>query len=105
MRIELRRDPELAPLINVNIIYFSAVRTDTLVRAMGGEDGPNQHVLNLAADPLDAAYATINAGIQRVPVTHFPSNIAILPKLYAIWPWCARRLVSSVVVKHTNVKI
>jgi NAD(P)-dependent dehydrogenase (short-subunit alcohol dehydrogenase family) len=102
MRIELRRDADLAPLIAVSIVYFSAVRTATLVSAMGGEGGPNQHVLKLAATPLDAARATIDACISGRPVTHFPSNIAILPKLYSIWPWLARRLVSAVTVKHPS---
>lgn len=100
MRIELRRDAKLGPLIAVNIVYFSAVRTATLVTAMGGENGPNQHVLKIAASPLDAAKATIEACISGRPVTHFPSNIAIVPKIYSIWPWLARQLVSAVKVKH-----
>jgi short-subunit dehydrogenase len=100
LRIELRRDAELAALVSVSVVYFSAVRTATLVRAMGGEGGPNRHVLALAADPVDAAYATVDACVQRRPVTHFPSNIAVVPKIYAIWPWLARKIVSSVVVKH-----
>jgi short-subunit dehydrogenase len=100
MRIELRRNEKLNPLIAVNIVYFSAVRTATLVSAMGGENGPNQHVLKIAASPLDAAKATIEACISGRAVSHFPSNIAILPKIYAIWPWLARRLVSAVKVEH-----
>jgi len=100
LRIELRRDAALAKLVSVGIVYFSAVRTATLVKAMGGADGPNQRVLALAAPPLDAAYAVIDACVSRRPVTHFPANIGVIPRLYAIWPWAARQLVSSVVVKH-----
>jgi hypothetical protein len=84
----------------VGIVYFSAVRTATLVRAMGGTDGPNQRVLALAAAPQDAAFAVVEACVSRRPVTHFPASIALLPWLYAVWPWLARRLVNTVTVKH-----
>ena len=100
LRIELRRDAALSQLVAVSIVYFSAVRTATLVKAMGGEGGPNAHVLAIAAAPLDAARAAIGAATSGRAVTHFPASIGILPRLYALWPWLARRLVSSVVVKH-----
>jgi NAD(P)-dependent dehydrogenase (short-subunit alcohol dehydrogenase family) len=100
LRIELRRDAALARLVSVGIVYFSAVRTATLVRAMGGTDGPNQRVLALAAAPQDAAFAVVEACVSRRPVTHFPASIALLPWLYAVWPWLARRLVNTVTVKH-----
>lgn len=99
MRIELRRE-ERSRLVAVSIVYFSAVRTATLVKAMGGEGGPNAHVLAIAAAPLDAARAAIGAATSERAVTHFPASIGILPRLYALWPWLARRLVSAVVVKH-----
>ena len=100
LRIELRRDATLAKLVSVGIVYFSAVKTATLIRAMGGAHGPNQKVLALAAEPVDAAYAVVEACVARRPVTHFPASIGVLPRLYALWPWAARQLVNSVVVKH-----
>jgi len=103
LRIELRRDAARARLVQVNLMYFSAVRTATLVRALGGEGGPNQRVLALAADPVDAAFATVEACRLRRPVSYYPENVGILPKIYAIWPWLARRIVSSVVVKAVVV--
>ena len=103
LRIELRRDAARARLMSVHIMSFSAVRTATLVRALGGEGGPNKHVLALAADPVDAAFATIEACRLRRPVSYFPANVAILPLIYAVWPWLARRIVSSVVVKTVAV--
>ena len=99
LRIELRRDAAKARLLGVHIVNFSAVRTATLVRALGGEGGPNQRVLALAADPVDAAFATIEACRLRRPVSYFPASVGILPVIYAVWPWLARRIVSSVVVK------
>ena len=103
LRIELRRDAARARLLSVHIMNFSAVRTATLVRALGGEGGPNKHVLALAADPVDAAFATIEACRLRRPVSYFPASVGILPTIYAIWPWLARRIVSSVVVKAVAV--
>jgi len=104
LRIELRRDAARARLLGVFLMNFSVVRTATLVRALGGEGGPNQHVLAIAADPVDAAFATVEACRLRRPVSFYPANVGILPKIYAIWPWLARRIVSSVVVKANAVK-
>ena len=102
LRLELRHDTELRNLIGVSLVYFSAVKTDTLVRALGGPSGPNPRALSLAAEPLDAAWATVRAGARGARDTFFPSSIGFMPRLYALWPWLVRRIVQSVVVKQVK---
>jgi short-subunit dehydrogenase len=99
LRIELRRDAALAGRVAACLVVFSAVKTATLVAALGGEGGPNKKVLALAARPVDAAFATVEAAVARAPVTHFPRSVGVLPRLYALWPWLARKLIDSVTVK------
>ena len=99
LRIELRRDAALAGRVAACLVVFSAVKTATLVAALGGEGGPNKKVLALAARPVDAAFATVEAALARAPVTHFPRSVGVLPRLYALWPWLARKLIDSVTVK------
>lgn len=47
LQIEKDKDPELKKLLSISIVYFSAVKTQTLIKAMGGLNGPNKHVLDL----------------------------------------------------------
>jgi len=97
LRLELRGDPR-GKHLSVSIMYFSAVKTQTLLDALGGEGGPNKGVLALAAEPRDAAWATIDAMLKRTPNAYFPGNVGVLPRIYSCWPWLARRIVSSVPV-------
>lgn len=97
MRLELRGHPH-GNLLSVSLMYFSAVKTQTLLNALGGEGGPNKGVLALAAEPRDAAWATIDAMLKRTPNAYFPANVGVLPRIYSCWPWLARRIVSSVPV-------
>ena len=99
LRIELRRDAAWAGRVAACLVVFSAVKTATLVTALGGEGGPNKKVLQMAAHPVDAAFATVEAAVARAPVTHFPRSVGVLPRLYAVWPWLARKLINSVTVK------
>ena len=99
LRLELRDDPAgRGALLSVSLMYFSAVKTQTLLDALGGARGPNARVIALAAEPREAAWATVDALLRQTPNSYFPANVGVLPRIYALWPWLARRIVSSVPV-------
>ena len=102
LQIEIKRTPEVNKLLTISIVYFSAVKTQTLINAMGGLNGPNKHVLDLAAEPRDAAIATIEASLKGIERSYFPSYIAWLPYLHTLWPSLVRNILDGVKVTHTN---
>ena len=96
LRLELRSSPELSKLLSVCIMNFSAVKTKTLISALGGEGGVNKKVLAIAADPVETSWATVCAAMKNVPNSYFPSSVGALPIIYSVWPWLGRQLVNSV---------
>jgi short-subunit dehydrogenase len=102
LRLELRYRSDLADLISVGIVYLSAVKSQSFLQALGGEEGPNKRAVSLAVEPGDAAWAAVRAAVNHTRDTYFPGNVSFLPRLYAVWPWLVRRLVQSVVVRQPD---
>ena len=105
LQIEKKRTPEINKLLTISIVYFSAVKTKTLINAMGGLNGPNKHVLELAADPKDAAKAVIDASLKGIERSYFPSYVAWLPYLHNLFPSLVRGILDGVKVTHTHKTI
>jgi NAD(P)-dependent dehydrogenase (short-subunit alcohol dehydrogenase family) len=101
LQIETERDIELKKLVSISIVYFSAVKTQTLINAMGGLKGPNKHVLDLAAEPKDAAFAVIEASLKGLKRSYFPAYISWMPYLNTVWPSLVRGILDGVKITHT----
>jgi NAD(P)-dependent dehydrogenase (short-subunit alcohol dehydrogenase family) len=110
LRVELEhgswsrgREPvPTSEVLKISLVYFSAIKTDTLLRALGDPGGANAKALSLAAEPLDAAEATVRAGLNAARNTYFPASVGVMPRLYAAWPWLVRKIVQSVVVQQVG---
>ncbi len=102
LRLEIDARPDVTGLLTVGLVFFSAIKTETLLRALGPLDGPNKRALSFAASPVDAAWAVVRAGVSGAARTFFPANVGAMPTLYALWPALARRIINSVVVKQVG---